>query len=229
MKSELLIIAFAICVITTPAMADLYWEVDKDTSLTIGSVSGSYLVWPSGSTDTIGSLTVYDGYSPDYGLTMSGQVGFVGGMLHDYSGDWKVETIIFNSINLTDDGYDYGGITSYFQNDNDDYYSVDLFYNIGGSLDSSGYITGGTTHWSGYTELSGYGGSAYLTAGPGGSSLELDDITYIGFKVMAQKIGDVDYPSQDDTFHISMVPVPGAVILGILGLGVAGLKLRKYA
>ena len=33
----------------------------------------------------------------------------------------------------------------------------------------------------------------------------------------------------DDTFHTSVVPVPAAVILGILGLGVAGIKLRKYA
>jgi hypothetical protein len=29
--------------------------------------------------------------------------------------------------------------------------------------------------------------------------------------------------------HSTVVPVPGAVLLGILGLGAAGLKLRKYA
>jgi hypothetical protein len=31
------------------------------------------------------------------------------------------------------------------------------------------------------------------------------------------------------TFTATMVPVPGAVLLGILGLGAAGVKLRKFA
>ena len=35
--------------------------------------------------------------------------------------------------------------------------------------------------------------------------------------------------STGDTFHTSVVPVPAAVLLGMLGMGVAGLKLRKHA
>ena len=32
-----------------------------------------------------------------------------------------------------------------------------------------------------------------------------------------------------DNVEVTVVPVPGAVLLGILGLSVAGIKLRKFA
>ena len=40
-----------------------------------------------------------------------------------------------------------------------------------------------------------------------------------------------DYPGHIgvDNLTVSPVPVPGAILLGLLGLGAAGLKLRKYA
>ena len=38
-------------------------------------------------------------------------------------------------------------------------------------------------------------------------------------------VGDLNYARQDMLY---LVPVPTAVILGLLGLGVAGIKLRKY-
>jgi len=46
--------------------------------------------------------------------------------------------------------------------------------------------------------------SLYMSNDPGGNGVGIDDVMYA-------------------------VPVPGAVLLGVLGLGVAGLKLRKYA
>jgi hypothetical protein len=39
-------------------------------------------------------------------------------------------------------------------------------------------------------------------------------------------IGDLNFKLQDQLY---LVPVPAAVLLGMLGLGVAGLKLRKFA
>lgn len=39
-------------------------------------------------------------------------------------------------------------------------------------------------------------------------------------------IGDYAYRKQDQLYYI---PVPGAVLLGILGLGAAGIKLRRFA
>ena len=52
--------------------------------------------------------------------------------------------------------------------------------------------------------------------------------------VYAYNVGaDLPYSGADEDGYIAVpdtiIPVPGAVILGILGLGVAGLKLRKYA
>lgn len=37
------------------------------------------------------------------------------------------------------------------------------------------------------------------------------------------------YAFEFDNLAVGVVPVPGAVILGMLGLGVAGIKLRKFA
>lgn len=47
-------------------------------------------------------------------------------------------------------------------------------------------------------------------------------VTHIGFDLEL-----VNRPSDD--FHTSVVPVPAAVLLGFLGLGAAGLKLRRFA
>lgn len=46
-----------------------------------------------------------------------------------------------------------------------------------------------------------------------------------GVRVLQMYSGSVDF-LQDQLYY---VPVPAAVLLGILGLGVAGIKLRKYA
>ncbi len=207
------------------ADADM-WQVDRDTALLLTN----YKVDPSSSPDTVGSLNIYDGYHSDYG-PMSGLVGFEGGKQYDKATlDYEITAMVFGdvtSLSLSGTGYD--GITSYFQNDNDNYYSVQLLFNIGGSIGSTGFLSGGNTYISSYHELAPSGGTAWPTVDY--ANLDLSDIDYIGFRVLAENVGLQvdDYPSQGDSFHISMVPVPGAVILGILGLGVVGIKLRKYA
>ena len=133
-------------------------------------------------------------------------------------GDDLVEAEISYGSNPGLSGLNYDGITAYFQNDNNSTWSVRLFFDIGN-----------TRYWSTVAALDGFGGSTYLTAGNFGGTLDLSTITDIGFRVSAIMDGSGTNPSSPDAFHISVVPVPAAVLLGILGLGVAGLKLRKYA
>ena len=58
----------------------------------------------------------------------------------------------------------------------------------------------------------------------------LDHVTNIGFNVGSNMgVTGANWPSNPDIFHVSIVPVPAAFILGLLGLGAAGIKMRKYA
>jgi len=205
--------------------ADL-WELDKTTAL--GFTEELIIT----GTQTEETLSVYDGpttkvYGPgpaEYG-PMSGLVGFFGGLTGDvgfpnYDGDAKLE--IYDSTPGLSGDIDYGGITAYFENDNQSIWSVQLFY-----VDS----TDGT-RTSAWVELAGLGGSAWLTAPASGlTALDLDNITKIGLRIWGEHMGgtDLDYQSYSDDFHVSLVPVPAAVILGMLGLGAAGWKLRKFA
>ena len=224
------------------------WELDRLTALGFTTYddfdgAGGDTV---GDTGTIGvtvpipELGIYDGpgahadFGTDWGAygmdppgdDMSGMVGFVGGPMKNLGGGGdKIGTaVVHDTTPSLSDTVMYAGITSYFQNDNDDIWEVQLFYVD--SVDSG-------VHESAWTPLAGDGGATYLTAldsdGLGGSDLlDLDNITDIGFRVRGDML-DEDYPSSGDAFHISIVPVPGAVLLGILGLSAAGIKLRRFA
>jgi len=167
---------------------------------------------------------IYGPGGPNYGSEgglMSGAVGFVATFV-DFSGDNDAviaEVSYGGSPGLVGQGFD--GITSYFQNDNNSEWTVRLFYSD----------TSGKYYSSPATTLGPGGGDAYLTVNaPGGfTSLDLANITDIGFEISAVMGGAFPSPSSPDAYHLSLVPVPAAVLLGILGLGVAGLKLRKYA
>jgi hypothetical protein len=68
------------------------------------------------------------------------------------------------------------------------------------------------------------GGANYVGVGTPNMflSVSASDIAYAVF-------GDSGNTFTIDDFSFTPVPVPGAVLLGVLGLGAAGLKLRRHA
>lgn len=181
--------------------------------------------WPSpfdcpGLTDE-DTLTAFYITPPEaYGVTpMRGAIGFQGSLRDGTGGDVSATAEIYadSPTGLSGTGYD--GIKAFFANDDDDQWFFELFYVVGGTEYNSGFVgingsDAGPPH------------TAYLTA-PFASAgyLDLAQITNIGFRV---KI-DFGTDGASDTFHVSVVPVPGAVLLGMLGLSAAGLKLRRLA
>ena len=152
---------------------------------------------------TPGSTTYLDdGYagSPaDYGDPMQDDVGFLG---HVTAGN----TILIGKAG-TDILAGYDSLVIDIANDNDDTYTYHAWY----STDNLSTVIQGAS-----LQL------LHDTKGVVSVGLIPSGVTNFGFDLT------IDSNPSDD-FHTSVVPVPGAILLGILGLSVAGLKLRKYA
>jgi hypothetical protein len=109
----------------------------------------------------------------------------------------------------------------------------DLPGNDGTSVDSFGVFVANDDNndpWGVRLYLNGvsYAVPSFTTLAPGAHefvtvSFTPGTVTAFGF--------EVDYPAGtgSDNFHLSVVPIPAALILGLLGMGVAGLKLRRFA
>jgi hypothetical protein len=145
-----------------------------------------------------------------YGGPMKGAVGWIGSLM-DQSGDKYATMTISTGSNLS---YieSYEGFQAFIANDDDDPWAVQLFVQTASGKSSSGFATLASD------------GSTFLTLN---TAFDFDDVTDFGFEVR----GDFSSgsPSNPDCFKISAVPVPSAVLLGILGLLAAGVKLRGAA
>jgi len=150
-----------------------------------------------------------------YGENMYFAVGFAGDLTDlDDDGLASVKIGVADGPGSLPTG-SYSGFYLPISNDNDDSYKYKLYVDTTGTDYES-------TNWTSLTADTHTALTLDFGAGPGG--INFNTLTDIGFIV--QIYGD---PGVSDTFHTSIVPVPGAVILGILGLGVVGIKLRKYA
>ena len=240
MKTKLIILGIAaLCLSVSPAMADPF-TLNKDAAMMLWNVFEN----PENITSQL--LMVTDDPTV-YGASMSGQVGFVGTIYDSDSGSpfaqmgiganfWGISTTGSGATTAQVIGAALGTAPTnslvgfdkyelYLENDNDDIWLVNIYLN-------TGYTDPPWNHpnnWydNGWTVLNPHSSvtlSIDLT-----SVANLGYVTNIGFQIGSNMTGSGGYPSNPDVFHVSIVPVPAAVLLGILGLGVAGLKLRKYA
>ena len=227
MKLRLLIIALAICTIATPAMADMTFNYESVAG-DLNSLTSPYGFFLNFEVDNFSTSRpaawTYIGNSQIY----TGD-GYIGGT--------KVAAAPYNSVTLSDDlgaylsvplditeatspqsvAVDFGG-SSY------DYLGL-----MWGSMDSYNRID----FYEG-TELVGFiTGSDVTRNGASGGQEEWENNAYVniftGFTFDNIVIESESYAFELDNLAVAVVPVPAAVLLGMLGLGVAGIKLRKYA
>ena len=86
-------------------------------------------------------------------------------------------------------------------------------------------LQGGTSYADGLEETYGSSWDTYTWGVPGAGTYYLNLV----LDTKTSPANNGFYPSFGEWSHITVTPVPGAVLLGILGLSVAGIKLRKYA
>jgi hypothetical protein len=187
-----------------PASAALY---DLQVSHALQFTSG--VVAP---TDT-GSLDLVTQSEAAYGEPMQGAVGYFGQINEDHTdGDTTAVITISAGGNPFAGATAYTGYRAFVANDNDDPWQYKLYLKT----------TGGTYESASWTAVAKQA-STVLTLN---QAFNTSNVLDIGIKI--QGTFGSGSPSDPDFFHTSVVPVHGAAILGLLGLGAAGLKLRRY-
>jgi len=215
------------------AFADPY-ELTKEAAALMGQVGVSsgddctikYVGYnPGGPLDKIGGPWAYNYYGGStagetYGMQY--EVGFVGELVDNDNSKMAYVRIGFGNnfdaflAQLTTAGLplSYTGFVVPTSNDNQQNWQYQLWYKTtaGVYVDQNNLVG-----------ISPKGGTDELTW-DWVNDLDLTTIADLGFMLQ------LDFSTLDggsDVFHTSVVPVPGAVLLGMLGLSAAGLKLRK--
>jgi len=176
-----------------------------------------------------GTLGIYTQVSGIYG---------VGALLptDEYSSftielDWVFKTWDSYNVNQYDGHTGYWDSWSATITEGNYYWNENLTdpINTDGDIVHTFVLEGGTSYDDGQEEAYVNPGQPFtdsfgwVVPGPGDYylNLVLDTLT------LADHNGN--FPSHGEWSHVTVTPVPAAVILGVLGLGIASLKLRKYA
>ncbi|MBN1805949.1 MAG: hypothetical protein JW837_11925 [Sedimentisphaerales bacterium] len=216
MKKSLLF-ALVIGLFAVQANAAMY-TLTTSYALTLNDIA--YSDWhAAGANSPTINPALYGGYLGG----MQGSVGFYGHLEDLGDGDTYADVQWGNSgspLNLDLSGFT--GYELFMANDNQSQWEVALYL-----------VAGGTEYNTTSSYVSILPGSATNVvldfSSLGISALDLADVDDIGFYIRGNMTGGEGLPTNPDGYHISIVPVPGAILLGILGMGIAGLKLRKFA
>lgn len=163
-----------------------------------------------------------------YGTDMQGAVGYYGS-LDDTNGNdlaWVKLGDPGADLSLNLSGYsDYG---LFVGNDNQNTWGARLHLTAGGTEYVSSWESFATK--TSKNLLLDFADALYPDGSSAGDiTASLGSVSDIGLYIRGNLTGVTPFPSDPDVYHMSVVPAPAAVILGLLGLGTAGIKLRKYA
>jgi len=233
MKHALLLSAWAIGLLAGQVSAGLSFTFSESAAMQLGSIN-SY-------TDGQKNKSSLFTWTPTtnasvYGASMQGAVGFTGriGGLGDPIGTygWMLIGAISPNVGNVVPGSSLLGYSEYdlfVANDDNSKWSFGLFVATPSYPLVSGVLP---AQWTGWTELE-PGHNTTLRLDLQGIE-DIDQVQAIGFAIegmfkgsLPPALRDNTYPSNPDIFHVSVVPVPAGVLLGFLGLTVAGLGLRK--
>jgi hypothetical protein len=215
MKSKLIIIAVAVCIVATPAKASMFdFHFESLSSTWYGIDTFTMSVNP---TLTSGSVTRLQ--------TPQSVANFLDGQW-GLGGDFSLYMTLTNITGTSALG---SGSFAIWDTTGDTI-SGDLsgsWSRVGGSNVFSGALTG--------VSFANNSSDGYFDGHLGSASMSFPQpIPWHGSIIQLSttsnwfNLGDV-FTTDSGSIDASVVPLPAAVVLGVLGLGVAGLKLRKFA